>query len=38
LPATEIAAITGLSAANVHQIASRSLRRLRELARVSDSA
>jgi RNA polymerase sigma factor (sigma-70 family) len=38
LPATEIAAITGLSPANVHQIASRSLRRLRELARVSDSA
>src|ERR687897_402008 len=38
LPATEIAAITGLSAANVHQIASRALRRLRELAGVSDSA
>jgi RNA polymerase sigma factor (sigma-70 family) len=32
LPATEIAKITGLSAANVHQIASRSLRRLRALA------
>ena len=32
LPATEIAELTGLSAANVHQIVSRSLRRLRELA------
>jgi len=32
LQATEIAEITGLSSANVHQIASRSLRRLRALA------
>jgi RNA polymerase sigma-70 factor (ECF subfamily) len=32
LPATEIARITGLSTANVHQIASRSLRQLRALA------
>ena len=33
LPAAEIAEIVGLSAANVHQILSRSLRRLREVAR-----
>jgi RNA polymerase sigma-70 factor, ECF subfamily len=33
LPAAEIADLTGLTAANVHQIVSRSLRRLRELAR-----
>ena len=32
LPATEIAELTGLTAANVHQIVSRSLRKLRELA------
>jgi RNA polymerase sigma factor (sigma-70 family) len=32
LPATEIAEITGLTASNVHQIVSRSLRKLRELA------
>lgn len=32
LPAAEIAAIMGLSGANVHQILSRSLRRLREQA------
>jgi RNA polymerase sigma factor (sigma-70 family) len=32
LRATEIADLTGLSAANIHQIVSRSLRRLRELA------
>jgi RNA polymerase sigma-70 factor (ECF subfamily) len=32
LRATEIAELTGLSAANVHQIVSRSLRRLREVA------
>ena len=32
LPATEVAKLLGLSAANVHQIASRSLRRLREAA------
>jgi RNA polymerase sigma-70 factor (ECF subfamily) len=32
LPATDIAELTGLTAANVHQIVSRSLRRLRELA------
>lgn len=42
MPATEIARITGLSPANVHQIASRSLRRLRALAeeqgRLSGSA
>ena len=30
LPATEVAALLGLTAANVHQIASRALRRLRE--------
>ena len=35
LPANEIAEITGLSPANVHQIASRSLRRLRALAKGS---
>lgn len=41
LQATEIADLLGLSAANVHQIVSRSLRRLRgiaEASRVSDSA
>lgn len=32
LRATEIAAMTGLTSANVHQIVSRSLRKLRELA------
>ena len=32
LRATEIAELTGLTAANVHQIVSRSLRRLREVA------
>ena len=32
LRATEIAELTGLTAANIHQIVSRSLRRLRELA------
>jgi len=32
LPATEIGELTGLTAANVHQIVSRSLRKLRELA------
>jgi RNA polymerase sigma-70 factor (ECF subfamily) len=32
LPATDIATLTGLTAANVHQIISRSLRRLRGLA------
>ena len=32
LKAAEIAELTGLSAANVHQIISRSLRRLREVA------
>jgi RNA polymerase sigma factor (sigma-70 family) len=32
LAAAEIAALTGLTAPNVHQIVSRSLRRLRELA------
>lgn len=41
LPATEVADITGLSSANVHQIASRALRRLRasaEEGRLSGSA
>ena len=42
LPATEIAKLTGLTPANVHQIASRSLRQLRALAeeqgRLSGSA
>jgi RNA polymerase sigma-70 factor, ECF subfamily len=41
LPATEVAEIMGLSATNVHQIASRALRRLRQLAdarRLSGSA
>ena len=38
LPAAEIAAIVGLSPANVHQILSRSLRRLREVAGVRSSA
>jgi RNA polymerase sigma-70 factor (ECF subfamily) len=38
LPATEIAEIVGLTAANVHQILSRSLRRLREAAGVTSSA
>ena len=37
LPAIEIAELTGLSAANVHQIASRALRRLRALAEGRDS-
>jgi RNA polymerase sigma factor (sigma-70 family) len=36
MPATEIAAVTGLSPANVHQITSRSLRRLRALAEAED--
>jgi RNA polymerase sigma factor (sigma-70 family) len=38
LPAAEIAEIVGLTAANVHQILSRSLRRLREAAGVTSSA
>ena len=38
LPAAEIAEIVGLTAANVHQILSRSLRRLREAAGVRSSA
>jgi RNA polymerase sigma-70 factor, ECF subfamily len=41
LPATEVAELTGLSPANVHQVASRALRRLRaelERSRLSDSA
>jgi RNA polymerase sigma-70 factor (ECF subfamily) len=38
LPAAEIAEILGLSGANVHQILSRSLRRLREAAGVTSSA
>jgi RNA polymerase sigma-70 factor (ECF subfamily) len=40
LPAEEVAEVTGLSAANVHQIASRALRRLRAGASdpLSDSA
>ena len=38
LPANEIAEIVGLSSANVHQILSRSLRRLREAADVRSSA
>jgi DNA-directed RNA polymerase specialized sigma24 family protein len=38
LPAAEIAEIVGLSSANVHQILSRSLRRLREAAGVTSSA
>ena len=37
LPAVEIASIIGLSTANVHQILSRSLRRLREQADLSGS-
>jgi RNA polymerase sigma-70 factor (ECF subfamily) len=36
LPAAEIAEIVGLTAANVHQILSRSLRRLREHAEVRE--
>jgi RNA polymerase sigma factor (sigma-70 family) len=38
LPAAEIAEMVGLTAANVHQILSRSLRRLREAAGVTSSA
>jgi RNA polymerase sigma factor (sigma-70 family) len=38
LPAADIAEIVGLSAANVHQILSRSLRRLREVAQTKSSA
>jgi RNA polymerase sigma-B factor len=41
LPATEVAELTGLSSANVHQVASRALRRLRaelEESRLTDSA
>jgi RNA polymerase sigma-70 factor, ECF subfamily len=38
LPANDIAAIVGTSSANVHQILSRSLRRLREAAGVTSSA
>ncbi len=38
LPAAEIAVIVGLTSANVHQILSRSLRRLREVATVRSSA
>lgn len=38
LPAAEIAGIVDLTAANVHQILSRSLRRLREVAAVKSSA
>jgi RNA polymerase sigma-70 factor, ECF subfamily len=41
LPATEVAELTGLSSANVHQVASRALRRLRaelERSRLTDSA
>ncbi len=38
LPANDIAEIVGLSSANVHQILSRSLRRLREAAGVRSSA
>jgi RNA polymerase sigma factor (sigma-70 family) len=41
LPANDVAEITGLSPANVHQIASRALRQLRALAeeaKLSDSA
>jgi RNA polymerase sigma factor (sigma-70 family) len=38
LPAAEIAAIVGLSTANVHQILSRSLKRLRAAAGVRSSA
>lgn len=36
LPATDIAAILGLTAANVHQILSRSLRQLREFVETSE--